>query len=138
MKPKFLLAACIASMMFVNSASADDETPLGKNMDTMNDQYKDMRREEDPAKSAVLAKAAQDEMIKAIMEIPAIVKKMPDGPDKAKASAEYRMMMGSLISSFAELELAYLNKDMDKANVIIEKLKDMKKEGHKKFTEQDE
>jgi hypothetical protein len=135
MKTKFLIATCAASLVFVLPSSADD-TPLAKQMDVMNDAYKAMRREQDPVKGAALAREAQDAMVKAITETPEMVKAMPDGPDKAKASAAYRQMMGKLISTFAEMELAFLNSDMDKVKAIVDQIRDAKKEGHDKFMEE--
>ena len=138
MKSKFFIAACAASMLFVIPASADD-TPLAKQMEIMNDAYKAMRKDDiDPAKGATLAREAQDAMVKAIAEIPELVKAMPDGPDKAKASAGYRKMMGTLISTLADMELAFLNKDLVKVKTIVEQMKESKKQGHDKFMKEDE
>jgi len=125
-------------MLFVIPASADD-TPLAKQMEIMNDAYKAMRKDDiDPAKGATLAREAQDAMVKAIAEIPELVKAMPDGPDKAKASAGYRKMMGTLISTLADMELAFLNKDLVKVKTIVEQMKESKKQGHDKFMKEDE
>lgn len=101
----------------------------------MNDAYKSMRRLDDLAKGPELARAAQDAMVKAITELPTLVKDMPDGPDKAKASAQYRIMMGSLISTLAELELAFLDGDKAKVDETIKQMRESKKEGHDKFME---
>lgn len=124
-------------MLFVIPAAADD-TPLAKQMEVMNDAYKAIRKEEDPVKGAALAKEAQDAMVKAIVELPEKVKAMPDGPDKAKASAEYRKMMGTLISTLAEMELAFHNKDLEKVKTIVEQLRESKKQGHDKFMDEEE
>ncbi len=134
---KLILCGLAATLMFVQTSMADD-TPLAKQMEAMNDAYKAIRRETDPAKGAALAREAQDAMIKGIVELPAMVKGMPDGADKAKASAEYRKMMGSLIVSLSDLELAFLGNDMAKVKEIVESMKDMKKQGHEKFIEEDE
>jgi soluble cytochrome b562 len=107
-------------------------------MDAMNDAYKAMRRETDPAKGAALARTAQDAMVKGIVELPEMVKGMPEGPDKAKASASYRKMMGNLIATLADMELAFLNNDMAKVKEIVESMRDLKKEGHDKFMDEDE
>jgi hypothetical protein len=115
-----------------------DDTPLAEQMDVMNDAYKAMRRETDPAKGAALARTAQDAMVKGIVELPEMVKGMPEGPDKAKASASYRKMMGSLIATLADMELAFLNNDMAKVKEIVEAMRDSKKEGHDKFMDEDE
>jgi soluble cytochrome b562 len=113
-----------------------ETTPLAKEMEAMNDAYKAMRRETDPAKGAELARQAQDAMIKAIVELPSMVKAMPDGPDKAKASASYRKMMGGLIATLADMELAFLNGDLDKVKEIVTAMRDIKKDGHDKFMEE--
>ena len=139
MKMKMILCGFAATMMFVQPGMSEDEdTPLAKQMEVMNDAYKTMRREQDPAKGAALAREAQDAMVKAIVETPKLVKAMPDGPEKVKASAEYRKMMGSLISTLASLEIAFLDKDMAKVKEIIEgTMRDSKKEGHDKFMEEE-
>ncbi|MFN4874496.1 MAG: cytochrome b562 [Akkermansiaceae bacterium] len=137
MKSKFLIAACAASMLFVIPANADD-TPLAKQMEILNDAYKAIKKEQDPAKGAAFAKEAQDAMTKAIVELPEMVKAMPEGPDKAKASAEYRKMMGTLISALADMELAFHNKDLEKVKTIVEQLRESKKQGHDKFMDEDE
>ena len=134
---KLILCGFAATMMFVQPSRADEDTPLAKQMEAMNDAYKAMRREEDPAKGAALAREAQDAMVKAIVETPELVKAMPDGPEKVKASAEYRKMMGSLISTLASLEIAFLDKDMAKVKEIIESMRDVKKQGHDKFMEEE-
>ncbi len=134
MKMKLLLPAFAASMMFALPVSADD-TPLAKQMDAMNDAYKAMRRETDPAKGAALAREAQDAMIIAIKEIPTLVTDMPDGDEKAKASAEYRKMMGQLIATLADMELAFLDNDMDQVKEVVDAMRSSKKEGHDKFME---
>jgi soluble cytochrome b562 len=135
MKMKLILCGLAASLMFIQPTMADEDTPLAKQMDAMNDAYKAMRRETDPAKGAALAKEAQDAMVKAITETPELVKAMPDGPDKAKASAEYRKMMGSLISTLADMELAFLDGNLDKVKEIVDTMREMKKKGHDKFME---
>lgn len=133
---RLILCSFATALMFVQPALADD-TPLAKQMEAMNDAYKAMRRETDPAKGADLARQAQDAMVKGIVELPAMVKEMPEGPDKAKASAEYRKMMGSLIATLAEMELAFLNNDMKKVAEIVEAMREVKKNGHDKFMEEE-
>jgi hypothetical protein len=138
MKLKMILCGFAATMMFVQPGVAEDEdTPLAQQMDTMNSAYKAMRREKDPVKGAELALEAQNAMFKAIIEIPELVKAMPDGPDKAKASAEFRKMMGSLISTLASMELAFLDGDLAKVKELVGTLRESKKEGHDKFMEDD-
>ncbi|QTN30837.1 hypothetical protein HZ994_00330 [Akkermansiaceae bacterium] len=135
MKMKMMLCGLAATLMFVQPAKADEDSPLAKEMEVMNDAYKAMRREEDPSKGAALAREAQDAMVKAITELPEMVKAMPEGADKAKASAEYRKMMGNLISTLAGMELAFLDGDLAKVKEIVESMRDIKKQGHDKFME---
>ena len=134
MKMKLILVGFAASLMFVLPTMADEDTPLGKQMDTMNDAYKAMRRETDPAKGAALAREAQDAMVKAITETPELVKALPEA-EQAKASAEFRKSMGLLIATLADMELAFLDGDMDKVKEVVTKMRESKKEAHNKFME---
>ncbi len=76
-------------------------------------------------------------MIKAITENPDLVTAMPEGPDKSKALAAYRKMMGNLIATLAEMELAFLNNDLEKVQEIVEQMREMKKQGHDQFMEEE-
>ncbi|MEP2774811.1 MAG: cytochrome b562 [Luteolibacter sp.] len=136
MKLKFFLPAIAASAMFIQPATAEEHTALGEQMELMNDAYKAFRREEDPVKGAALSREAQDAMIKAISELPETVIAMPDGPEKSKASAEYRVMMGQLISTLASIELAFIEGDMAKVKETIDIMRESKKTGHDQFVEE--
>ena len=125
--------AC-AALMAAPVLRADD-TPLGKQMEAMNDAYKAFRKETDPAKGAALAREAQEAVAKGFSELPEMLKKMPDGPDKAKAAAEYRKMMGKLYVALCEVEEAFLAGKIEDVAKIVESLKEMKKTGHDKFME---
>ncbi|MBC7980561.1 MAG: hypothetical protein H7Y36_08370 [Armatimonadetes bacterium] len=134
---KIILFGFVASLMSVQTSMADD-SPLAEQMDVMNDAYKAIRREKDPAKGAALAREAQDAMVKAITETPELVKAMADGPEKAKASAGYRKMMGQLIATLADMELAFLDNNLEKVQEIVTSMREMKKKGHDQFMEEDE
>lgn len=136
MKLKFFLPAIVASAMFIQPASADEDTPLGEQMSLMNDAYKAFRREEDPEKGAALSREAQDAMIKAISLLPETVTDMPDGPEKAKAAAQYRVMMGQLISTLASIEIAFMEGDMEKVAEGVDAMRDSKKTAHDKYIEE--
>lgn len=133
MKSRLMLMAC-AALVAAPVLHADD-TPLGKQMEAMNDAYKAFRKETDPAKGAALAREAQDSVAKGLSELPEMLKKMPDGPDKAKAAAEYRKMMGKLYVALCEVEEAFLAGKIEDVAKIVESLKEMKKSGHDKFME---
>ena len=138
MKFRILLPAIAASAMLAQPATAAEEehTALGEQMEIMNDAYKAFRREEDPAKGAPLALEAQEAMIKAIAEMPEIVKDMPDGPEKKKASAQYRLMMGELIANLASIELAFIDGDLDKVAEGVSEMRSSKKTAHEQFIEE--
>ena len=72
------------------------------------------------------------------MEIPALIKEMPEGPDKAKAQNEYRTMMGKLYVTLCEVEGAFLAGKPEEVAKIVESLKGMKKDGHKKFMKEED
>jgi hypothetical protein len=67
--------------------------------------------------------------------MPEMLTKMPEGPEKAKAAAEYRKMMGKVYVALCEVEEAFLDGKTDKVAEIANSLKDMKKAGHDKFVE---
>jgi soluble cytochrome b562 len=125
-------AACLVLPLF-----AEEDTPLGKQMESFNDAYKVFRKETDPAKGAAAAREAQQAVIKGLAETPAMLVKMPEGPAKAKAAAEYRKMLGKVFVSLCEVEEAFLAGKIDDVAKIVATLKDMKKEGHDKFIEEE-
>ncbi len=135
MKTKFFLMALAASLVL--PLSADTETPLGKQMESFNDSFKAFRKESDPAKCAALARDAQTAVAKTLGETPELVKKMAEGPEKAKAAAEYRKMMGKVYVALCELEEAYLDGKTEEANKILGSMREMKKAGHDKFMEEE-
>ena len=133
MKVRLILAAALAA--FVLPVSADD-TELGKKMDELNDHYKSIRREDDPAKGAVSAREAQKLIAAGLNLTPAMLEKMPDGPAKENALANYRQLMGESYVLLCKIEQAYLAKDMDKAKELYAELKSVRKDGHDKFIEE--
>ena len=134
MKIRIFAAAALAA--FALPVSADD-TELGKKMDELNDHYKSIRREDDPAKGAVSAREAQKLIAASLNLTPDMLSKMPDGPAKENALASYRQLMGEAYVLMCKIEQAYLAKDVDKAKALYEELKGMKKDGHDKFIEEE-
>ena len=84
------------------------------------------------------AEFTQQALIKAMTELPEVVTKMPDGPEKAKAAAEYRKMIGLSFVAMCEVEEAFLAGKTDEVAEIVTKLKELKKAGHDKFMEEEE
>jgi len=137
MKIRFVLLACAACLVLPAHAEKKEETPLGKQMEAMGHALKGFRKETDPAKCAALAREAQQAVAKGLLELPELVNKMPEGPDKAKAAAEYRKMMGKVYVSLCEVEEAYLAGNAEEAGRILGSMREMKKAGHDKFMEDD-
>ncbi len=126
----------IAGLVMSPLAIFADDSPLATQMEVVNDAYKAFRKETDPAKGAGLAREAQGAVLKAVLEEPEMVKKMPAGADKDKASAAYRKMMGQLYVSLCEVEEAYLAGDMEKVKELVATLRESKKSGHDRFMEE--
>jgi soluble cytochrome b562 len=132
MKIKLLLLGCVLGLSLPVYA---DETPLGKQMDALDTSFKAFRRETDPAKGAAHARESQDLILKGIAEMPSMLAKMPDGPAKSKAVAEYRKMMGELFVVLCKVEQAFLAGEIDEVAKLVETIKEMKKAGHNQFME---
>jgi hypothetical protein len=133
MKISFAVVSLVAALVLPVSA---DDTELGKKMDELNDHYKSIRREDDPAKGAVSAREAQKLIAASLDMTPAMLTQMKDGPAKQNALAIYRQMMGQSYVLLCQIEQAYLAKDMDKAKELYEQLKSVRSDGHDKFIEE--
>ncbi len=133
MKLPYLLTVC-SSLCLAPLVFADD-TPLAEQMSEMNDAYKAFRRTKDAVEGASQARTAQAILTKSMLETPELVKKMADGPDKAKALAKYRHMTGQLYVKLCEVEMAFLEGKIDDVPALIDELKDLKKKGHDQFME---
>ena len=133
MKFHLIIATCFVALIL--PVCADDETELTKKMDELNDHYKSIRREEDPAKGAVSAREAQKLIAASLNLVPEMLTGMKDGPGKENALAIYRQLMGESFVLLCKIEQAYLAKDMDKADENYAALKELRKLGHDKFIE---
>ncbi len=127
-----ILALGFASCLLV-PLPAGGETPLARHMGAFNDLYKSIRKETNTAKGAALAREAQREIVKAMSETPELVAEMPEGPQKARAAAEFRKMIGRVFVALCEMETAFLDGDTARVSDIVTALKDLKKAGHGKF-----
>lgn len=131
--------SCAIGLMLTPAMAQDEEhTKLGEQMESMDDAFKAFRRETDATKGAAAAREAQTATLKSAAEIPALVKEMPEGPEKAKAAAEYRKMMGKVYVTLCEVEEAFLNGKLEDVAKAVESLKEQKKAGHEKFMEEEE
>jgi hypothetical protein len=66
---------------------------------------------------------------------PSLVKEMKDGDEKVIALADSRRLMGMTYAILCEMEIAYIKKDDKLIGELARKWKDLKKEGHKKYTD---
>ena len=113
----------------------DDETPLAEEMDVLSGSLKRLRKAETTAEKVELVHAAQKATIKSLQYSPMVFKDIKDEKEKAKATADYKRLIGLTYAKLCELELAYLAGDEDKADEIKGELKDLKKDGHEKYTD---
>jgi hypothetical protein len=131
----FALFALVGFAGIAPVAADDDETPLAAQMETVSGSLKKLRRAENFAEKAELIREAQAACIKSMQFLPAMFKDINDPKEKAKATADYKRLMGLVLSGLGELELAFLNEDEEKADEVVDKLKDLKKEGHNAYIE---
>lgn len=138
MKIRMILLGCAVCLLGSVIAAEDQaDSPLAKQMETFNDAYKAIRKETDPAKGAALSREAQQAVLKGILETPEMLAKMPEGPTKAKAAAEFRKMMGRAFVTLCEVEEAFLAENIAEVAKLVDVLKEMKKAGHDKFMEEE-
>jgi soluble cytochrome b562 len=135
MKMLLTPALALGLMAWIPAPVAADDTPLAEQMDILNDSYKALRRTDDAAEGAELARAAQDAVIKAFAMTPEFVEKggHPDGKEKAMAS--YRMQTAELLVTLCKIEKAFVAGDLDAVKELITPLRESKKKGHDEFME---
>ena len=133
----FALAALVGFVGAAPLTADEDETPLSEQMEIVSGSIKKLRKADGFEAKAELARAAQAACIRSLEFLPAMFKEMKDAKAKAKATADYKRLMGLTLAGLGELELAFLNEDADKADEVVDKLKDLKKEGHSAYVEED-
>lgn len=131
-----MLLGMAASVWLGGLASAED-TPLGKQMESLDDAYKAFRRAQNNGEGAASAREAQQAVVKGLSEVPAMLAKMPDGPQRAKAVAAYRHLMGQLYVKLCEVEQAFLDEKPDRVQSLVDEIKELKKKGHDQFMEEE-
>lgn len=126
--------------MFFQPAAAEDEndSPLAKAMKESSKALKALRKipKDDWAGGAKHARVAAEGIRKSMAFLPVLVKEMPDGPEKVKAIADYRRLLGLNYAALCELELAYLEESPEKVEAATSAWKKLKKEGHKKYEDE--
>jgi hypothetical protein len=134
MKFKTLLTFVAAISMGFTAIAADEDTPLSKQMTTMNKSLRALKRNlADPAKkeeNLALVKKIQDAQKEAAKLEP---KKTPEQKDKVAYLAKFKEEMDGLSKTFEELEGAIKADKPDEAKKVLEKLSEQKEKGHKDF-----
>ncbi|MFD2159422.1 hypothetical protein ACFSW8_10965 [Rubritalea tangerina] len=127
----------VTAMVCLGSVRAEDDTKMATEMKVVSKQLKALRTipKDDYAAGAEAVRKAHEALLAAMQYIPVMVEEMPDGEEKAKAIADSRRVMGLSYASLCALELAYLEKDPAKIEAAMSKVKEVKKEGHKKYTD---
>lgn len=131
-----LIPAMALGLVVLAPAPAQaDDTPLAEQMDVLNDAYKALRRTDDAAEGAKLAREAQAAMVKAFAMTPAFVEKGGHADGKEKAMAVYRKQIAELLVVLCDIEAAFVAEDLDKVKELIDPLRESKKKGHDEFME---
>jgi len=124
---------------FLGCASAiadeDDKTPMAKEMKTVSDSLKSLRKidKTDYTGGAKAVREAHAALLRSMAYVPTLVKDMPEGDEKTIAIADSSRLMGLTYAILCEMEIAYIKKDDKLIGELAAKWKDLKKEGHKKY-----
>ena len=132
---KSLAIATVMGFGIITPSFADEDTPLAEEMDTLSSSLKGLRKAETTADKVALAQAALKATLKSLEYLPMIFKDVKDAKELAKGTADYKRLVGLSYVALCELELAFIAEDEAKADEILGKLKDLKKEGHNAYTE---
>ena len=132
---KTLAVAVVMGMASMTPVVADEDTPLGKEMDALSGALKGLRKAESWADKVALAQEGQAAALKSLQYLPVIFKDIKDEAEKKKSTADYKRLIGLTYVGLCELEMAFLAEDEGKADAAIDKLKTLKKDGHRSYTE---
>lgn len=131
---KWALSVVLLGCAAITPLHADDEeTPLGEKMDGISSALKGLRRAEGWDEKAALVREAQASCLASLEFLPKTFEKIPDEKERAKATAEYKRMMGVAYAALCKLEGAFLAEDQDAVDAAMEEVKAAKKDGHEKF-----
>lgn len=147
MKRRSLIVTLALAVALLPSVQADshgggdhDHTALEDQMSAMNKAWRSIRRQiKDPAKNdstleyvAKVKKAAQKSV-----DMTPILAKEKSGADKKKFMAGYKKSMQRTVAMIGNLEAALKAGDNAKAEEIVGKINDARKEGHGKYKPED-
>jgi hypothetical protein len=132
---KFMVFAVGVTGLTAGAGAA--ETPMGEAMGDASTALKSLRKlpKDDFKAAAAAVRTAHEALLKSMSYTAMMIKDMPDGLEKEKALADSRRIMGLSYAALCELELAYLEEDQEKIDAANAKVKETKKEGHRKYTD---
>ena len=136
MKLKSFLILALTLAIGGSMAFAEEDTPLIKEMKTMNKNLRTLKRQvEDASKkdeNLALIVASRKSIETSLKLEPMKTKDVPAG-DKPAYLDKYKAQMTELAKSYADLETAVKDGKADEAKKIFEKLSEQKEKGHKDF-----
>jgi soluble cytochrome b562 len=134
MKSKLLLSTALVFSMVGAAFAASDETPLGKEMSTINKNLRTVKRQlADPAKKAENLEAV-GKVKKALDSAHNLdPKKTKDQSDKPAYTKKFKEQMVELGKTVGELEAAIKVDKTDEAKKALDKIYQLKEKGHKDF-----
>lgn len=120
-----------------NVLAEEPTTEMGKAMGESSKALKSLRTlpRDDFEAAAVAVRKSHEALLRSMVHTPALITEMPEGEEKQKALADARRLLGLSYAALCELEIAYLDKDEEKVKAVMSRIKQLKKEGHKKYTD---
>lgn len=132
------LAAMSLCLGVLTPLAAHDDTPLSEQMETVSDSLKQLRKAENFEAKAQLARDAQEAALKSLTFLPQSFEKETDKKKVAQMTADFKRLVGLTYSKLAELEIAFLAEDDAAADKVLDELKDIKKEGHSAYIDEED
>lgn len=114
-----------------------DDTPLAEQMDIVSGSIKRLRRAESTEEKVKLVHDAQAATLKGLEYLPAGFKQIKDPKVLAASTADYKRLTGLTYVALCELEMAFVAEDEEKSDAAIDKLKNLRKEGHQAYKSED-
>ena len=102
-------------------------------MDKVSSSLKSLRKAEGWEAKAEIARKAQEACLGGLKYLPKTFEKITDAKEKAKATADYKRLIGLAYAAMCQLESAFLEEDEDAVDEAMSLIKSLKKEGHKKY-----
>ena len=133
---KLLTLLAVFAIALPATIKAEEDTPLGKEMEKIGKTINAIRRAAKEGKVTKDMAAKVDDATAAATEAlkfePAKTKEVP-AAEKAKFLAGFKESMEVMIKGLAELKAAVISEKADDVAKVIEKLNEGKKDGHKKY-----